>query len=110
MGVLDFTAYELHRLKEAEGYYDDDGIYHDAEDKWICMGKCNAQQSGGYRVIGLPDGSTETYSFTIIVHNPHCREFKYGERIKLTTMRGREEVPLTVKGFSRHYNFCKIYA
>ena len=110
MGVLDFNGYSLQYFKEGAGSRDERGIYHPGTDEWIPMGSCNAQQSGGYQIISLPDGSKEYYSFTIIVRNPHCREFKYGERIKLTTMRGCEDIPLTVKGFSRHYNFCKIYA
>ena len=111
MPVLDFQAYDLSYQKEAsEGYYDEKGIWHKGTDEWVNVGKCNAQQSGSYQVISLPDGREEHYSFTIYVHDPRLREFKYGEKLMLRSMRGMEDIELTVKGFSRHYNLCKIYA
>ena len=111
MPVLDFQAYELHYLEEtSEGYYDGDGVWHDGTGEWVGIGKCNAQQSGSYQLISLPDGREEHYSFTIYIHDPRLREFKYGERIMLRSMHGMEDIELKVKGFSRHYNLCKIYA
>ena len=110
MGVLDFNAYKLEYLQEGNGYYDDNGDYHHEEDKWHCVGRCNAVPAGRNNVINLPDGIKETFSFTIIIHNPRCREFKYGDRIRLTTVFGCEKIPLTVKGFARYQLQCKIFA
>ncbi len=110
MAILDFEPYRLNYLVEEEGYYDANGDYHNGEKHWECIGRCNAQQSGGYQVITLPDGSDERYSFTIWVHNTFLREFKRGEKIRLITVHGCERIELTVKGFSRHQTHCKIYA
>ena len=109
MSILDFEAYELEYLQEGNGHYDENGDYHLGEDTWVHVGKVNAVPAGGMRVIALPDGQMETYSFTIIIHNPRCREFKYGEKLRLTTVFGKEQLILTVKGFARYQLQCKIY-
>ncbi len=110
MGVLDFNAYRLEYLIEGKGYYDENGDYQPAADKWVCVGRCNAVPAGRLNVINLPDGIKETFSFTIIIHNPRCREFSYGERLRLTTVCGCEQKLLTVKGFARYQHQCKIFA
>lgn len=111
MGILDFNAYNLEYLQRAEGYYDELGGYHKptGEDVWVSLGRCNAVPAGKHNVISLPDGSMETYSFTIILHNPRCREFKYGETIRLTTVFGMEKVELTVLGFARYQHMAKLW-
>lgn len=110
MGILDFDAYSLEYLQEGEGYYDDDGRYHKAEDIWVSLGRCNAVPGGINSVIVLPDGQKEKFSFQIILHNPRCREFKYGETIRLTTVFGSEVHELSVKGFARYQHQAKIWA
>jgi hypothetical protein len=110
MAVLDFNAYKLEYLVEGQGYYDGNGDYQPAEDAWVEYGRCNAVPAGRNNVIGLPDGQTIAYSFTIILHEPKCREFKYGERLRLTTVFGCEQVELSVKGFARYQYQAKIWA
>ena len=110
MGVLDFNAYSLEYLQEGAGYYDDNGDYHPGEDIWVSIGRCNAVPAGRNNVINLPDGMKVTFSFTIILHNPRSREFRYGERLRLTTVFGNEQIDLTVKGFARYQHQCKIFA
>ena len=110
MAILDFEAYNLELLEEGTGYYDENGDYHFAESQWINIGKCNAVPAGRNNVINLPDGSMETFSFTIHLHDPRSREFKYGERIRLTTVFGSEQIGLVVKGFARYQHQCKIFA
>lgn len=111
MGVLDFEAYKLEYLQEGtSGYYDNDGNYHRGTEKWISVGRCNATPAGINNIIRLPDGQKESFSFTIIIHNPRSREYMYGERLRLTTVFGCETIDLTVKGFARYQHFCKIFA
>ena len=112
MAVLDFNAYELEYLIEGQGYYDENGDYHAGVSEWVCYGRCNAVPAGRNNVIGLPneDGKKVTFSFTIILHNPVSREFKYGEKIRLKTIKGMETIELTVKGFARYQHQCKVYA
>ena len=110
MGVLDFNAYSLEYFVEGVGSYDNDGDYHPAEGEWVKYGRCNAVPAGGNRLITLPDGQQEAFSFTIILHEPLSREFKYGERLRLTTVNGMETIELVVKGFARYQYQCKIYA
>lgn len=110
MGVLDFNAYKLEYLVEGDGYYDENGDYQRGQDKWVPYGECNAVPAGRNNVVSLPDGSTVTFSFSIILHDPQSREFKYGERIRLTTVFGKEVISLTVKGFARYQYQCKVYA
>ena len=110
MSVLDFNAYRLEYLTNKEGWYDDDGDYHPSMEEWVCMGRCNAVPSGVNNVITLPDGRMERFSFTITLHDPCAREFAYGEKLRLTTIKGMEQRELTVKGFARYQHQCKVYA
>jgi len=110
MGILDFEAYSLEYLQEGVGYYDANGDYNPGEEKWVCAGRCNAVPAGARNIINLPDGQAETFSFNIHIHDPRCREFQYGERIRLTTPFGMEKISLTVKHFARYQHQCKIYA
>ena len=113
MPILDFEAYKLSYYVESEGHYDEeDGHYEAAEGRWVCCGRCNAVPAGRNNLIGLPDGDGRQvmFSYTIILHNPASREFMYGEKIRLTTIRGMETKELTVKGFARYQHQCKIYA
>ena len=113
MPILDFEAYRLSYFVEGSGgYYDENGDYVESDGEWKDYGRCNAVPAGRNNVIGLPneDGRQVTFSYTIILHNPASREFKYGERLKLTTIKGMETVELTVKGFARYQYQCKIYA
>ncbi len=112
MAVLDFNAYRLEYFVEGQGDYDANGDYEDVEGKWVCAGRCNAVPAGRNNVINLPDedGRQAVFSFTITLHDPCSREFKYGDRIRLTTVYGMERKELTVKGFARYQWQCKIYA
>lgn len=110
MGIVSFEVYKIEYFQEGEGYYDNNGDYHTCEGTWMSLGRCNAVPSGRYNIISLPDGSKETFSFTIIIHDPRCREFHYGERLRLTTIFEKEQINLIVKGFARFQHQCKIYA
>ena len=102
MGVLNFEAYWLEYSQEtSEGYYDDNGDYQPGEEEWLSYGKVNAQPMTGPTPITLPDGHTDTFSFTIHIHNPRCMDFHHGQKIRLTTPYGNKFV-LTVKGIARH--------
>lgn len=110
MAVLDFEAYKLEYFVEGEGFYDDNGDYHGEEGTWVSFGECNAVPAGRNNIVVLPDGRQETFSFTIHIHDPKGREFKYGEKLRLTTVFGKETIDLTVKGFARYQHQCKVYA
>ena len=108
MGILDFEAYELQYLQETKkGFYDDNGDYQPGEEQWQPFGRVNAQPITGPASVNIPDGHTDKFSFSIHIHNPRCREFRHGEKIRLTNPFG-EEYLLTVKGFARHQNKCII--
>ena len=112
MSLLDFNAYMLEYFEEGTSSYDENGDYQEAAGEWIEWGMCNAVPAGRNNLIGLPngDGRQVAFSFTINLHDPHAREFKHGERIRLTTIDGMETVELTVKGFARYQLQCKLYA
>lgn len=110
MAILDFNAYQLEYLVQGQGQYDENGDYEAAKDEWVEYGRCNAVPAGRNNIIALPDGQTERFSFTIHLHDPHAREFKYGERVRLYTIDRMEVIELIVKGFARYQLQCKIYA
>lgn len=110
MGILDFEAYRLEYLQEeSEGYYDDNGDYIPGEKVWKSFGRVNVAPPSGPNIVTLPDGHTDTFSFEIRIHDPRCREFSCGEKIRLTNPYG-ERFELTVKGFARHQTFYAIKA
>jgi len=109
MGILSMKAYFLEYLRETSGYYDEHGDYVQGSHEWVDLGKCDAVPAGRNNTIQLPDGVTDTFSFTISNLPRNCREFHKGERIRLTAL-GREKIELEVKGFARYQLQCKIWA
>ena len=110
MGILDFEAYWLeYQQGTSEGYYDDNGDYQPGDEVWMPFGKVNAAPASGPTRITLPDGHMDTFSFSIHIHDPRCREFRCGEKIRLTNPYG-EIFTLTVKGCARHQNTYIIKA
>ena len=110
MGVLNFEAYWLeYTQKVSEGFYDENGDYAPGDEVWVPLGRVNAAPPSGPNIINLPDGHTDTFSYTIHIHNPRCRDFHHGDKIRITDPYG-EKRTLTVKGFARHQNKCIITA
>ena len=113
MAVLDFAAHYLGYLDSlSEGYTDrKTGDYVDGKEKWIddyC--RCDIVPAGQANQIPIPDGQVETYSYTIYNLPRSCREFKYGDRIRVKMYGSDDDVrEFTVKGFHRYQMQCKIW-
>jgi len=113
MAVLDFAAHILCYLSsDSEGHVDrETGDYVDGKEKWIdnyC--RCDIVPAGQANQISIPDGQVETYSYTIYNLPRSCREFKYGDRIRVKMYGNDDDVrEFTVKGFHRYQMQCKIW-
>lgn len=100
--------YTLEYQKVTKGTYDIKGDYQNGSSEWVSIGKCDAVPAGRNNVIQLPDGKTETFSYVIRSLSPECREFKYGEKLRLSF--GGQIIYLSVKGFARYQLQSKIWA
>ena len=110
MSILDFRASYVEYLDgSTEGYYDKHGVWHEGDETWCFLAKCNVMQSGQESKISIPDGSVEHYTYTIGGLPKDCREFVYGERIRIHILGGEDYDERTVKGFQRYQFQCKIY-
>lgn len=108
MAILDLKGYRLEYFQEGVGSYDENGDFDESAGIWVSVGKCDAVPAGKNNVVTLPDGRKETFSYTIYL-NRKAREFKYGERLRLTVL-GSEVINLVVKGFARYQHQCKVWA
>ena len=105
MSVLSMMAHTLSYKEETGGYLDEEtGDYVKGSSKWIedyCA--CDIVPAGKANTIKLEDGTMDTYSYTIRNLPLSCREFKYGDTIRIKLYgnnfnRDREDVNFTSDG------------
>lgn len=109
MAVLDFAAHTLDYLLVSDGYENEKGDNVQGSEEWVenyC--KCDVVPAGKADVITIPDGSVKSYSYTIYNLPRTCREFEYGDKIRIKLF-GKDEREFTVLGFHRYQLQCKIW-
>lgn len=107
MAILNMKPHILWTSTVTEGVEDKDGHYQSSTETWAEYMECDAVPASVEKnVINYGDGRTETYSYTLYL-TPKCRDFQYGERVKLTHY-GQESPIYQVKGFQRYQHQCKI--
>lgn len=109
MALLDFAAHTLDYLHVTDGYEDDNGDYVEGSEEWVenyC--KCDIVPAGKANVITIPDGSAKNYSYTIYNLPRACRDFEYGDKIRVKLF-GNEVKEFVVLGFHRYQLQCKIW-
>ena len=110
MSILDFRASYVEYLDgSTEGYYDKRGEWHDGNERWCFLAKCNVMQAGQESVVTLPDGKQVHYTYTLGGLPRDCRKFVYGERIRIHVLGEGEYDERMVKGFQRYQFQSKIY-
>lgn len=110
MAILDFRASFIEYLDgSTDGYYDKRGDWHGGEETWKVLAGCNVMRAGRESQIQLPDGTVEFYTYTIGGLPADCREFKFGERIRIHQFGSVSYDEKTVKGFQRYQLQSKIY-
>lgn len=109
MAVLNFASYSLDYKVIAQGYEDGKGDWIQGEKSWIkdyC--KCDVVPAGRADVISLPDGTVQHYSYTIYNLPNTCRDFAYGDIIRIKPDGGNAR-EFKVLGFHRYQLQCKIW-
>ncbi len=108
MAVLDLSPHTLSYKEVSEGHNDQNGDWVAGDETWVddyC--KCDVVPAGKANVITIPDGAVQNYSYTIYNLPRTCREFKYGDTIKLSLFGDKRE--FKVLGFHRYQLQCKIW-
>ena len=109
MAVLDFSAHAVDYKEIVDGHENDNGDWVQGSEKWIenyC--KCDIVPAGKANVITIPDGSTQNYSYTIYNLPRTCKEFEYGDTIRIKLF-GKVLREFKVLGFHRYQLQCKIW-
>lgn len=111
MAVLDFAAHTLSYQDVTQGYEDPEtGDYIKGSSSWVENAyKCDIVPAGKANQIAIPDGSVQTYSYTIYNLPQDCREFQYGEKIRINFFSKGNGKVFTVLGFHRYQHQCKIW-
>lgn len=110
MAVLDFRASYIEYLEGAtDGYYDKRGEWHAGGERWVYLAKCNVMRAGKENQITIPDGTVGHYTYTIGGLPKDCREFRYGERIRIHMFGSADYDERTVLGFQRYQLQSKLY-
>lgn len=108
MPVLNLAAHWLGYLQETEGHDDDNGDFVPGSKAWVdyyC--KCDVVPAGKANTIPIADGQVETYSYTIYNLPTNCREFKYGDTVRIKMFGTIKE--FKVLGFHRYQLQCKMW-
>lgn len=103
MAVLNMAPHHLSYKSATEGYDDENGDWVNGTEYWIenyC--KCDCVPAGKANVISLPDGSVQSYSYTVYLPKK-CRDFEYGDIVRIN---GKD---FKVLGFHRYQLQCKIW-
>lgn len=110
MAVLEFAAHSLSYEVVTEGYENpENGDYIEGTSYWVNNAyKCDIVPAGKANTIAIPDGSIQTYSYTVYNLPQTCKEFKYGDKIRIHFF-GQGYKEFTVKGFHRYQLQCKIW-
>lgn len=109
MALLDFAAHTLSYKEVEAGHEDENGDWVQGSERWVqdyC--KCDIVPAGKANVITIPDGSAQTYSYSIYNLPKTCRKFEYGDTIKIK-LYGQEEKVFKVLGFHRYQLQCKMW-
>lgn len=109
MALLDFAAHTLSYKEVEAGHEDENGDWVQGSERWVegyC--KCDIVPAGKANVITIPDGTTQTYSYSIYNLPRACRKFEYGDTIKIK-LYGQEEKVFKVLGFHRYQLQCKMW-
>lgn len=107
MSVIDLIPHTLSYCTVSNGYEDENGDWHEGTEKWSEPISCHAVPAGKANEITFPDGTTHTYSYTVGRLDPDCREYKIGERVRLSVFGIERE--FQVKGFHRYQLQSKIW-
>ena len=109
MALLNFAAHTLSYKEVEAGHEDENGDWVQGSERWVedyC--KCDIVPAGKANVITIPDGSAQTYSYSIYNLPKTCRKFEYGDTIKIK-LYGQEEKVFKVLGFHRYQLQCKMW-
>lgn len=107
MSVINLTPHTLRYCTVIGGYEDNNGDWHEGKEEWSEPMKCHAIPSGSANEISFPDGTSFKYSYTVERLPPDCREFEFGEKVRIGIF-GRE-IDFEVKGFHRYQLQSKLW-
>ena len=112
MAVLDLAAHTLDYLEVVKGHKDRaTGDYVKGSETSVeryC--KCDIVPNGKAEKITLPDGQEESYQYTVYNLPRDCKEFLYGDKIRIRLYGSDTDVrEFSVKGFHRYQMQCKIW-
>lgn len=108
MAVFNMKPHILSYLSKTDGYRDENGDWHKGTETWVSYCRCDAVPAGKENMITYADGSVGQYNYTVSNLPKDCREFKFGDRIKLTFY-NQTEKEFDVKGFHRYQLQSVLY-
>lgn len=111
MAVLDFAAHFLdYQILTGGGEDPKTGDYIDGKRTWVNDAyRCDIVPAGKANQISIPDGAVQTYSYTVYNLPNDCREFQYGDKIRISFYGKRPGKVFTVLGFHRYQHQCKVW-
>lgn len=121
MSVLSLYAHTLSYEEPGDGHRDPEtGDYIKGNPTWVedyC--ECDVIPAGKANEIQIPDGTVETYSYTISNLPTSCREFQYGDKVRIKLYgnednNNQEQTRTLVRefkvlGFHRYQLQCKLW-
>ena len=105
--ILTRFPHKIQYCDVSPSYEDGNGDYHKGEETYPEYIECRCTPSGKANEMVFEDGIVKTYSYTVSLHQD-CREFKLGEKVKVTLLNGVER-NYTVLGFQRYETHSKLW-
>lgn len=110
MAVLNFAAHHMDYEIVTNGYTDEEtGDYIKGKSEWHDGYDCDVVPAGKANTLSIPDGSLHPYSYTVYNLPKNCREFHYGDKIRIHFYKGDEVREFLVLGFHRYQLQSKIW-
>ena len=114
MGVFRVKPHMLYLLAREAGEVDDAGDYTEGAASEMAVGACAAVPAGAANEVTLPDGTVDTYSYTLYL-DPFVHELAHGDTVRIDLFaadgsgEGGSGRVYKVKGFHRYQHQCKVW-
>lgn len=111
MPILNMKPHKIAYLSKSSEYEDANGDFHEGQESWVDVCKCDVVPAGEANTITLPDGTQLQYTYTVYLPK-RIRHFATGEKVRISFFENgiqQCQKEFSVKGFHPYQHQCKMW-